>query len=750
MSIKYKQLIMMIAAVALPILVTLVFTQHFAAQTQEEVAREVEELMDDRIDALIGGAVNLIDNYRVNLQTQRDTAIRNYLRASADNLLEKVTRYHQTLPPEQAWEKIREVVLEEKIAATGHAFTMNSAGELTIHPSSEGRNLAGSAHIDEMRREKSGYIIYHAVTAKRDKAVYYSYYQPLDLIIAPGVFIDEMEALYNLEGEATALAAVKKHLEDMRVGNLGYFWVLQAGGDQLGQYVVSPGGKKNGESSLGLRDLDGRSVFATLKEMGQARPGEYVEEKFTFRSTLTGENENMMLRFLYYPQFDWLIGTTVPESELLAASRAIGASFGRMQYWLLSLGALMLLAAGLFAWWAALRTVRPIRAVMEMVNDIEHGHLDRRLNLERKDELGQMARTMDNLADNLQHEVVDALQKLAAGNLDFDARPRDGRDVIRGALKKLSEDMNDMIRQVQSAGEQIASGAGQVADSSQALSQGATEQASSLEEISASMGQMAAQTRQSAENAGQANRLAGETRAAAAQGQQQMQSMVAAMSDISQSGQSISRIIKTIDEIAFQTNLLALNAAVEAARAGQHGKGFAVVAEEVRNLAARSARAARETAELIEGSVAKTSNGTEIANQTAVALESIVSSIGKVSDLVGEIAAAASEQAEGIGQVNTGLTQIDQVTQQNTASAEESAAAAQELSGQAAQLRQLLQRFQLKGQGGNVRMLAPAQSPARTVAVSTPADVWGGVQGASSQGRAAPAIALDDEEFGRY
>ena len=196
---------------------------------------------------------------------------------------------------------------------------------------------------------------------------------------------------------------------------------------------------------------------------------------------------------------------------------------------------------------------------------------------------------------------------------------------------------------------------------------------------------MASQTSISAENANQANQLASDASKAAENGGKQMTNMVNAKKEIN-------------DEIAFQTNLLALNAAVEAARAGQHGKGFAVVAEEVRNLAARNAKAASETAELIEGSVEKTQNGTQIAEQTSTALGEIVGSISKVSDLVEEIAAASNEQATGITQINQGLTQIDQAVQQNTATAEESAAAAEELNGQATQMQQMLSRFQLQGE----------------------------------------------------
>jgi len=315
-------------------------------------------------------------------------------------------------------------------------------------------------------------------------------------------------------------------------------------------------------------------------------------------------------------------------------------------------------------------------------------------------------------------------------------------------MKKMSDSLREIIGQVKFAGDQIASGSAQVSDSSQALSQGATEQATSLEELNSSLVEMAAQTKTNAENASQADTFSNEAKDAAARGNIQMAEMVMAMEDINGAAQNISKIIKVIDEIAFQTNLLALNAAVEAARAGKHGKGFAVVAEEVRNLAARSAKAARETTELIEGSVEKSHAGNKIANTTAEVLSEIVGGVSKVSDLVEEIAASSNEQALGISQVNSGLDQIEQVTQRNTANAEESAAASEELAAQAHSLQETLSSFILPEDESKSRQAAKQQRHATE---------WFGDRNAvAAEQEMLPHVSpdevinLDDRDFGKY
>lgn len=250
--------------------------------------------------------------------------------------------------------------------------------------------------------------------------------------------------------------------------------------------------------------------------------------------------------------------------------------------------------------------------------------------------------------------------------------------------------INRIITSLSEAGEQVAAASGQISSASQSLAEGATEQAASLEESSSALEEMASMTRQNADNAVNANQSMTQTQAQVGTGAEAVRNMSRAMDEINDSSEKISRIIKTIEEIAFQTNLLALNAAVEAARAGDAGKGFAVVADEVRNLAQRSAQAARDTAELIESTVARVKNGTEIVQQLQKSFVDVENAANSVAGLINEISAASNEQAQGVDQVNTAVAQMDKVTQTNAANAEESASAAEELNAQAEQLRSLV------------------------------------------------------------
>ncbi len=258
--------------------------------------------------------------------------------------------------------------------------------------------------------------------------------------------------------------------------------------------------------------------------------------------------------------------------------------------------------------------------------------------------------------------------------------------VARLITRSVTNPIQRIIEGLASGSEQVASASEQISGSSQSLAEGASEQAASIEETSTSLEEISSMTRQNADNAEEADELMRETRAVVREANEAMEKLSRSMGQISTASEETAKIVKTIDEIAFQTNLLALNAAVEAARAGEAGSGFAVVADEVRNLALRAAEAAKNTAELIDGTVKKVNEGSTLTHDTSEAFFKVKESSDKIAELVGEIASGSTSQSEGIGQVNTAVEQMNQVTQQNAANAEESAGASEEMSAQAAQM----------------------------------------------------------------
>jgi len=276
--------------------------------------------------------------------------------------------------------------------------------------------------------------------------------------------------------------------------------------------------------------------------------------------------------------------------------------------------------------------------------------------------------------------------------------------------RSINRNLSRIIAGLTEGAEEVASASGQVSSAAQSLAEGSSEQAASIEETSSSLEEMSSMTKQNADNAGQANGLMGEAKQVVGTANESMEKLTESMAEITKASEETSKIIKTIDEIAFQTNLLALNAAVEAARAGEAGAGFAVVADEVRNLAMRAADAAKNTANLIEGTVKKVKDGSELVSKTNEAFKQVAGSSTKAGDLVAEISAASSEQAQGIGQINTAVTELDKVTQQNAANAEESASAAEEMSAQAETMKTMVDELQSMVGGSSKAKKADSRS----------------------------------------
>ena len=517
--------------------------------------------------------------------------------------------------------------------------------------------------------------------------------------------VSVLQSVYNayLEGIYTRDEAEKIGLDvlrNMRYGTDGYFW----GDKSDGTCVVLLGKDTEGTNRADAKDAAGFPFIQEIKKQAM-NGGGYTD--FVFPKA--GETEALPKRgySAYFAPFDLILGTgnytDYIDTYISEENAIIEADIQKSILGLLLIVLVCVAVSCSLGAYIVLSIVRPLGKLNKVTQSLAAGNLDESIDINSKDEVGQLAQSMDIFIDRLKtyisyiNEISYLLDEIGKGNLQLSFKNTYDGDFakVKQALMGTADMLNKTMVQINIAAEQVANGSEQVAAGAQALSQGATEQASAIEELSASMNEVSSHSGETTKKADEAKEVSVVSMEAIQRGKVQMGQMVRSMEEISETSREIGKIIKSIEDIAFQTNILALNAAVEAARAGDAGKGFAVVADEVRNLAGKSAESAKNTASLIEKSVRAVEQGAANVEDTVAVLEDVVRNAEKTAGIIQYIAEASKEQAASIDQVNIGVEQIAVVVQTNSATAEESAAASEELSGQSLMLKELIGRFKL-------------------------------------------------------
>ena len=417
------------------------------------------------------------------------------------------------------------------------------------------------------------------------------------------------------------------------------------------------------------------------------------------RGILDGESEALFNSL--NSAFDDIITYNTEGSDDAAAE---SASLYRTAVLTMAAVVIAIILVGVFFSFVIIRLIKtPISEIENAAIKMAEGDLDVKISYTSKDELGVLAAQVGRLIHKLQMIIEDEdqfLAKMAEGDFTVDSTCEEaytgGFYPLLVSFRGIADKLNDTMLQISQSSSQVASGADQVSNGAQALAQGATEQASSVQELAATIDEISNKVNQNADNARQASKAAGCVSVKMDVSKEKMQQMTQAMGDISSCSSEIGKIMKIIEDIAFQTNILALNAAVEAARAGTAGKGFAVVADEVRNLANKSTEASENISALIENSLRAVENGTQIVDDTAQSLIQAVNDVNEMTGIIEQISEASSDQADSIAQIIVGIDQISSVVQTNSATAEESAAASEELSSQSQLMKDLVGRFKLK------------------------------------------------------
>lgn len=476
----------------------------------------------------------------------------------------------------------------------------------------------------------------------------------------------------------------------VKIGEQGYGFILNKDGMTIGHPDYE-------------KVLSGENIIAGYEASGSNQSFAMTEMKLLNGEISFGDyNLNNRKHLISYSPIEgsngWGLFVSAPQSEYLSSTYTGLA--------IIAVISMMSIAAAYFTGKnVSVKIANPIILCAERLQKLSDGDLHTEIErTNREDEIGMLLKSMNRTVKGMNRIVTDMsyhMGAIAEGDFskNMDIEYVGDLNSIAVSMKKISEFLNTVVKQVNESAEQVSGGADQLAGSAQALSQGAAEQASSIEELSATLEEISKQINNSASFANKANETSIESSEQVVIGNNYVKEMTEAMHDISSSSAEIAKIINVIDSIAFQTNILALNAAVEAARAGVSGKGFAVVADEVRNLATKSAEAAKNTTELIAHSVTAVNKGTKISKETESALELAVEKANETAGMIEKISIASSQQAEAVKQILSGVEQISSIVQTNSATSEESAAASEELSSQAQILKDMIDGIKLKNAG---------------------------------------------------
>lgn len=505
----------------------------------------------------------------------------------------------------------------------------------------------------------------------------------------------DLFAAGEMDEEAAKLGA-KESIRGMKYGDNGEgrFWIYSTDGTSVMNAVLP---EIEGTRDTNQTDLNGVNLFNTISS------GVSTEQYYICEFCLAGDDgvtpQNVYMCSALMPEWGWIVSTEVAVTGIEEAIVREEQENKKETATLNGINLVCMLALVVVFVVVGVRFSKgicdPLLKLSQISRELAEGKVGQQLERENGgNEVAVLHNSFCDMVENLK-EQARIIDKIAEGDLTVKYQPNSEEDVVGVAIAKLIKDNRATFKTIEDAASDIQMGSSQIASASQSLAQGSTEQASAIEQVTVAVSEIADKSKINADNVNEVGRIIKETEENASDGNEKMHQMVIAMKDISESSINIKNVIKVIDDIAFNTNILALNAAVEASRAGEQGKGFAVVAEEVRNLAAKSAEAAKHTSDMVEDTIEKVQKGEILVHDTEEALQNINNSIQKIEKLSQQVESASNEQAEGAAQIDEALTQIASVVETNSAASEQCAASSAELSDQARRLYSEMERFKL-------------------------------------------------------